>query len=340
MQSEYSKEQVLAAYNAAPDAVRAAFNSAETIATIEAIQKEYRLHADVAGSLGKQVGYMLLGLLSPTEFFGKLVLSGFDQNNARAVLDALNTRIFMPLQQRMREAPKAPAEPENLDYIPYSEREPEDAGDDEEEASKPLLPQNPFDSTLPGREITPTSPAEPPRTQTSTPPTIAQAPVISTPTQIASIVQPSAGREPAVAAAAQPHPYLRTMSTDMAALAHPQAAPQPAPAPAAPMPMPMPAPQGGSILPQAPHPWQTTPASSFQTASIPYTSVPTPSRPVEPIPHPYAPVAPAMPPAPAPRPEPMSLPGTLPPAPVPAAQPAPRGPIVKEYSADPYREPI
>lgn len=78
-----------------------------------------------------------------------------------------------------------------------------------------------------------------------------------------------------------------------------------------------------------PHPWQTSPASSFQTASVPYTSTPHASQPAVQA----APVEQVqLPPTP-------DLPNTYVP---PAAPPIPQQstPLTKEYSVDPYREPI
>lgn len=81
-------------------------------------------------------------------------------------------------------------------------------------------------------------------------------------------------------------------------------------------------------MPPTPHPWQTSPARSFQTASVPYTSVPYVSQPVrtEPVRQP-AQSQPVQPPA-----------GYIPPQPPPA--PVLPNQMSRDYAIDPYREPI
>lgn len=104
-----SKEEARAAYNTAPEAIRNAFNSEATMEAIQNIRNTYGLHVDIAGELGKEVGYMLLGLLSPSEFFGDLILAGIDEKNARIILEELNTKIFIPLQRSIK-TPDSPEE--------------------------------------------------------------------------------------------------------------------------------------------------------------------------------------------------------------------------------------
>ncbi|MDB4991938.1 MAG: hypothetical protein JWL75_183 [Parcubacteria group bacterium] len=104
----FTKEQVIATYQDSPKLVRDVFNAEETVAVIRDIRTRYNLHIDTAGTLGENVGYMLIGLLSPSEFFGEMVLSGVDQEVAKSILEALNTRIFIPLRDRMKQGGDAP----------------------------------------------------------------------------------------------------------------------------------------------------------------------------------------------------------------------------------------
>ncbi len=98
----FPKEQIIDAYQNSPKLVREAFNSEGTIAIIRDIRTRYNLHVDTAGTLGENVGYMLIGLLSPSEFLGNMVLAGIDEQTAKGVLEALNTRIFIPLRDRIK----------------------------------------------------------------------------------------------------------------------------------------------------------------------------------------------------------------------------------------------
>lgn len=96
------KEKVIAAYQSAPEVVREAFNSEVTSQIILDMKTTHRLHVDVAGTLASEVGYLLLGLRSPAEFFGNLMLSGTDEQTARSIMEEVNNRIFIPLRNQVR----------------------------------------------------------------------------------------------------------------------------------------------------------------------------------------------------------------------------------------------
>jgi len=112
MNDSITKEQVLNAYNSAPDIVRAAFNDEKTTQVIIDLQAKFRLHIDQSGLLGKCTGYMLLGLLPPPEFLEKLVVAGIPRGDAQAIMTEINQKIFVPLREQMQKAPPstAPAE--------------------------------------------------------------------------------------------------------------------------------------------------------------------------------------------------------------------------------------
>lgn len=98
----YTREQIQTAFQQAPDAIRAAFLSQETAEIIYSLKNQYKLHVDTAGDLGAQVGYLLLGIITPAELFGNLVLAGTDEKTARAAMEEINNRIFLPLREKMR----------------------------------------------------------------------------------------------------------------------------------------------------------------------------------------------------------------------------------------------
>lgn len=95
------QERVIAAYQQAPEPVREVFSSEVTAGVVADIRTQYRLHVDIAGNIGNEVGYLLLGLRSPAEFLGGLILMGTDEQTARSIVQEINDRIFIPLQQKM-----------------------------------------------------------------------------------------------------------------------------------------------------------------------------------------------------------------------------------------------
>ncbi len=141
------QEKVVAAYQAAPQHVREAFSSEVTSKVVMDMKAKYRLHVDAAGTIGHEVGYLLLGLRSPAEFFGGLMLLGTDEQTARGIMEEINERIFLPLKRQMSGTPSAPVAPEN--YTATSEP----VTPMREEASIPV--PKPSFATVPSIDYTP-----------------------------------------------------------------------------------------------------------------------------------------------------------------------------------------
>lgn len=97
-----SKEQFLKAYQNAPDIVQAVFDAELTTQIIVGLEDKFQLHIDVAGLLGREVGYMLLGLVNPQEFLNELITAGIPDKDAREIITEINQKIFMPLREEMR----------------------------------------------------------------------------------------------------------------------------------------------------------------------------------------------------------------------------------------------
>ena len=89
--------------------MRATFNDEKTTQVIIGLQAKFGLHIDSAGILGKGVGYMFLGLLSPPELLQKLLTAGIPDANARGIMAEINQKIFIPLREQIRNAAPPPA---------------------------------------------------------------------------------------------------------------------------------------------------------------------------------------------------------------------------------------
>lgn len=302
----FPKQQVLDAYQNAPDLVREAFNSPKSVEVVGSIQSKNQIHIDKIGELGKTVGYLLLGLLSPAEFYGQMIAEGIPQDAANQIVDEINTKIFQPLQQKIRA--NAPAEH--------------------------IIPEEPVDQFVPGiAQLQP----KPVRTPESAPQPayIPPTPVAVPVPPPAPVVQPAAAPIPpafqpvptaisSVPAPVEPQqPLVRTMASDMEEAKHPHA---PAPFVSRPMYTNTPAPQ--------------SPARSFQTSSVPSTTASVQHLPGS-MPATPVPAAPIPAPQPSVTPEPQqAVPTWQPPVPRPIEPAAPvnQNPIIKEYGTDPYRE--
>lgn len=95
-------EQVRTAYAAAPAPIREAFSSEDTTKIILDLQNRHKLHVDSTGVLGRQVGYLLLGLISPMEFLGGLVEAGVSAEAAKDIVSEVNEQVFIPLRAKMQ----------------------------------------------------------------------------------------------------------------------------------------------------------------------------------------------------------------------------------------------
>ena len=103
MTNEPTTTEAIEALKSAPPAVQEIFAAEETNDFIDELRKRYQLHVDVAGSLGKEIGFLLLGLVSPQDFFKKLTLAGVDTIKAQGIVNDLNEHIFKPLRTKMQE---------------------------------------------------------------------------------------------------------------------------------------------------------------------------------------------------------------------------------------------
>lgn len=106
-----SREDLIRALDNAPQIVQDAATSPDTLQLIGSFQQMYGLHVDVVGKIAELNRNLLLGLTSPAEFLGELVLGGIDANTAQKIIAELNDKIFVPVQKQMREAGSAAAAP-------------------------------------------------------------------------------------------------------------------------------------------------------------------------------------------------------------------------------------
>lgn len=100
--SRYSDEQVIAAIDAAPPLVREVLRDVKTSQTIGSIGTSYHLHIDLIGKLSQLNRDLLIGLTSPAEVLGELIMAGIDTDTAKNILKELNEKIFMPVQAAMK----------------------------------------------------------------------------------------------------------------------------------------------------------------------------------------------------------------------------------------------
>jgi hypothetical protein len=105
----YSTSELNAVNSRAPGAVQEAVNSEHTTSTVAGIGVKYGLHIDQIGLLAELNTQMLLGLVSPSQFLGELLVAGILEDTARQIMSEINEHIFKPLQEELRRSDGSPA---------------------------------------------------------------------------------------------------------------------------------------------------------------------------------------------------------------------------------------
>lgn len=329
----FSIEQVMRAYEAASDTARAVFNDEETTKILVELDKELRLNDDQAATLGREAGYVVLGLTDQNDFTDRLKASGFSPDTVNAILFEVMKKIFLPLSKQLNgELKKNPA---------LANVQPEQA-EEKGPAATPAQPLKPNPVTISVPRYMGAPPPQSPlyvRDESKVPQldgavlpqklTAPRAAVtlgvndVEPLVTIARTPTPPAQREAPktpVRETVQPVPPQPVARTPLPTI--------PAIAPVAELPL-------GEELP-AVRPAATRPAPQLQASLKP--AMPQMQAPAQAAPASAPAAAPAVPPS-----------ATAAQAPAPAAVPAPAAskpavpavpPPVRSYASDPYREPI
>lgn len=100
---EYTPEQLRELYKNLPEDVREAMFAVDSADKIQEIGKKYKLHTDQVGELGKQVGFVMLGILTPRNFVQELTNKlNISPDLARQVAVNINAEIFTPIRESLK----------------------------------------------------------------------------------------------------------------------------------------------------------------------------------------------------------------------------------------------
>lgn len=218
MDNDISGDRVRQAYKEAPLPIRDTFNSDKISRIVLDMRSKYQLHVDTAGVLGKEIGYLLLGLTSPMEFLGRLVAAGVEGNAAKHIASDINEQIFIPLQKAMKDpasyvpATTATAEEEGAPALSPSISAPEVTNERPVQVPVPAIEyQAPVAQTLPGSPVPAPMPQqafpEPtPSVETAQFPSSAQSaqPIYVMPRPDSAVPQPGIPAQPPQASPASP----------------------------------------------------------------------------------------------------------------------------------------
>ncbi len=152
MQKEPQNPRIVAAIARAPKMVQDVLSDPRTEQIVVEIGRGKNLHIDQIGVLTTMNRDMLLGLASPQEFLQKILAIGVPDVHAKAILSEVNTRIFMPLHDKMRRGPQVSTPPQSFTPPPTPRPyTPPPAPRPVGVASAPLPPKLVLPGILPGQ---------------------------------------------------------------------------------------------------------------------------------------------------------------------------------------------
>ena len=99
-----TKELAIQTYQSAPQLIKNAVDSGQTVSIIVEIGKKHNLHIDVFGKLAQLNSYLLLGLATPQNLMQELIAAKILEKDAREIMNEINQKIFVPLREEMRSA--------------------------------------------------------------------------------------------------------------------------------------------------------------------------------------------------------------------------------------------
>ncbi|MBA3789478.1 hypothetical protein H0X32_03790 [Patescibacteria group bacterium] len=98
----HSEKQLLEKYEIAPKAIQDSLSDGSAIDFIMSMQDRYKFHIDVAQHVMELIRDLLLGFLSPADFFSELQMSGIDADTSKKLVEDLNKEVFIPMREKMK----------------------------------------------------------------------------------------------------------------------------------------------------------------------------------------------------------------------------------------------
>ena len=97
--------QFNAAYTKLPFPIRQYLAGDDIGKVAQQVGAGHALHIDTIGALEREISNMLLGLINPTQFVGELKSIGIPEASIGAIVEELNTKVFIPLREKMKNPP-------------------------------------------------------------------------------------------------------------------------------------------------------------------------------------------------------------------------------------------
>src|SRR3989344_5252574 len=115
---DLTPEEAARRLDAVPEVVQRAVLGERTGQVIERLGTKHSLHVDMQGTLAKLVSYMLVGYINPQQAYEELLKENIPEAEVKQIFSDLNTEIFLPLQQQLRQGSATSAPPTPRPAIP------------------------------------------------------------------------------------------------------------------------------------------------------------------------------------------------------------------------------
>ncbi len=103
--THYGKETLKTQYQKLPQALKEAIVSVEVADKMFELGKKYGLTIEKTGFLAEETGYVMLGLLKPSEFVGEIAKRlEIDGDKAKKIAAEVNHQIFFPIREMLKSA--------------------------------------------------------------------------------------------------------------------------------------------------------------------------------------------------------------------------------------------
>lgn len=101
----YTEEELEERYQKLPEVLKDAMTSAEVSGTMVSIGKKFGLTLEKIGFMAEEAGYVMLGLIRPQEFIGKLAEAlEISRDRAAALAQEINHQVFAPIREALKSA--------------------------------------------------------------------------------------------------------------------------------------------------------------------------------------------------------------------------------------------
>ena len=153
-QKEQLQQEVVRRYENLSDELKKAMMSVSSAEIIYEVGKKHDLNVEKIGVLAEEVGYIMLGMIPPSDFVSDLKnLLEIEENKANEIAQEINHKIFLPIREEMKKT-------YGTNFLEETITERQGTSDMRQGTPKTIVPPRPIPPT-PSRVVGPSIPQRP-----------------------------------------------------------------------------------------------------------------------------------------------------------------------------------